>query len=336
MTCEIKKKANTRLSLKRDDFLREATELLFADSDWYQHWQNPQVREAFLEWAQKRQRGYLALYALVALFAILSLIAGVAGIVSADIPAWWRGVSLPLVLYGVVILLCLLLAFKSTGHIVGASTMVVDGMRRDKEQEILAQAEKKLLAEKKANKKDIAKMQDEMNEREREANENIKQLEKDKERVGKDKEKLTYTLHGVQETLGYYSANERLDVYDGDDALRECGGIYVIKNAGDGRVKIGVTDDNFKRRFGEIQSHCASAGIKKDDVLPVILVPLDEGKYEVEREIHHALAENKTAGEWFDVTPEEAVAAVLQHVRDKRVANYKERSKIPVGKNAER
>lgn len=280
------------------------------------------------DWIKQIPECYAIPYGFLMAFSILSVLAGGTGVVVyfyADVSAWWLVMSLLVIVYGGMLFWSGILSHDITARMVVVSSAFVKGLYEEKEKEILAQAEKDVSAQQKTTEARVAKKQKEIDE-----------LKNDKSRMESEGKKLTYTLHGVQETLAYYSANERLDVYDGDDALRECGGIYVIKNAGDGRVKIGVTDDNFKRRFGEIQSHCASAGIKKDDVLPVILVPLDEGKYEVEREIHHALAENKTAGEWFDVTPEEAVAAVLQHVRDKRVANYKERSKIPVGKNGER
>ena len=178
-----------------------------------------------------------------------------------------------------------------------------------------------------------AEAQEKVNAHGREANKTIEQLENDISRVTEAKEELNSILRGAQETLAYYSKHAQLDVYVGGDALRECGGIYVIQNIGDGRVKIGMTEKNFAERFSAIQRDCVSAGISRDDVRPVVLVPLDEGKYEVEQKIHRMLVGSKTAGEWFRVAAEEAVATVLAHVHGRRVANFKRRKRMPVGDN---
>lgn len=146
----------------------------------------------------------------------------------------------------------------------------------------------------------------------------------------REKEKVDIKLICARQTLEYYMRVARLDVYSGADALRECGGIYVVKNIGDGKVKIGITADNFARRFKEIRGDCVTAGIKKEDVVPEILVPLDEGKAEVEKDIHLLFADRKTAGEWFKVSPERAVATVLRFVNDKRKGNFERRSKLSI------
>lgn len=218
-------------------------------------------------------------------------------------------------------------------------SQMVEAIRRS-EKEKTARAVKNLQAEESASRKDVAKVEMRYQEQLAENEARVEQWRADTRQQIKtlksEKEELKVALLGAQETLAYYSGQNRIEAYVGESALRECGGIYVIKNAGDGRVKIGITDDNFKRRFAEIQSHCASAGIKKGDVLPAILVPLDEGKYKVEQAIHHALADRKTAGEWFNVSPEEAIAIVLEHVHNRRVANSKMREKMPPGKSAAR
>ncbi len=186
-------------------------------------------------------------------------------------------------------------------------------------------------------------------------------------------QELGSELSDARKTLDYYSKYEWLDAYVGEAALheygvyaeeddsgfnfgennedydeddsesrsgaglgkivpRKCGGIYVVSNPADGKVKIGMTDD-FARRFKEIQSACKTAGIAK--VVPEILVPLDEGKYAVEQGLHIVFAENKTAGEWFKIPPKKAIASVLAEVSARRIANFKERKKIPVTKEGD-
>ena len=214
---------------------------------------------------------------------------------------------------------------------------MVEVIRRS-EKEKTARAVKEMRAKERAGRKDVAKVEMRHQEQLAENEERVEQWRADTrqqiKKLKSEKEALNVALLGAQETLAYYSGQNRIEAYVGESALRECGGIYVVKNVGDDKVKIGITDDNFKRRFAEIQSHCASAGIKKGDVLPAILVPLDEGKYKVEQAIHHALADRKTAGEWFNVSPEEAIAIVLEHVHNRRVANSKMREKMPPGNKA--
>ena len=211
-----------------------------------------------------------------------------------------------------------------------------DGGARGNAEAQTAQAEEDVVPEeKKREGEDIAEIKREHKAElaavKAESKKSLADMQREMKKLQSEKGKVDKELSSVRQTLEYYSSRARLDVYADEEALRECGGIYVIKNTGDGKVKVGLTDENFKRRFGEIQSSCASAGIAKDDVQPVILAPLDEGKYEVEQAIHDALADNKTAGEWFKVTPEEAVATVLRHVYDMRVNNRKRRTKLPVG-----
>ncbi|MGI9337451.1 MAG: GIY-YIG nuclease family protein [Gammaproteobacteria bacterium] len=207
------------------------------------------------------------------------------------------------------------------------------GTIRENVAEIERNHEKELEEVKAAGGRLSVEMWREMKARDSEAAAKYERLQNEKGQVESENEKLTFDLQGAKVTLEYYADNARLEVYSGKQALRECGGIYVIKNTGDGKVKIGITDDNFKRRFGEIQSHCASAGIKKEDVIPEILVPLDEGLREVEQAIHRALGKSRTAGEWFGITPEKAVAIVLAHVHEKRVSNFKARTKLPIGES---
>ena len=171
------------------------------------------------------------------------------------------------------------------------------------------------------------------------------QLENEKNIVLYQKDELFSKLRGVQSTLGYYESDAKLDVYKGMDALyegggllnaqtnkRKCGGIYIINNAADGKVKIGETG-NFSERFDAIRSRCVSSGINGDAIEPVVLVPVDEGRYEIEQKIHAHLNKSRIdKGEWFKITPEEAEAVVLKHVHKRRKRNFKARTKIPVGK----
>ena len=195
-------------------------------------------------------------------------------------------------------------------------------------------AEEDLQAEKRAGEDNIAKVKHEHKAElaavKEEGKKSLAGMQAEIANLQSEKEELGDDLRKTRQTLEYYCARGVLDAYAGEAALRDCGGIYVIKNIGDGKVKIGMTD-NFARRFSEIQSHCASAGIRRDDVLPVVLVPLDEGKQGVERAIHRALADRQTAGEWFQVSPEDAVVTVLEHAHERRVANFKRRAKFPTG-----
>lgn len=204
---------------------------------------------------------------------------------------------------------------------------------RDSAEEQTAKAEDKAVAKEQAS-EDIADIKREhkaeLAEVKAEGKKSLADMQREVKKLQSEKTKLNDDLRNMRKTLEYYCARRVLDAYAGEDALRECGGIYVIKNVGDGKVKIGMTD-NFARRFSEIQSHCASAGIKKDDVSPVVLVPLDEGKHEVERGIHRALADRQTAGEWFQLTPEEAVAIVLDRAHERRVGNFVARTQFPIG-----
>lgn len=197
-----------------------------------------------------------------------------------------------------------------------------------------------------------ADMCEEMKDRESEAAKQYSELEGEKRGMERENKKLTLTLNAARETLSYYADRAQVDVYEGEDALydgeeedtswnsepkprkRECSGVYVINNAADGKVKIGHTG-NFAERFFDIQSKAASSGIKKDDIVPVVFVPVDEGRYEIEQEIHAALDESRHAGEWFKIPPEEAVAVVVAHVHKRRVSNFKERTKIRVPKGGE-
>ena len=204
---------------------------------------------------------------------------------------------------------------------------------RDSAEEQTAKAEDKAVAKEQAS-EDIADIKREHKAElavvKAEGKKSLADMQREVKKLQSEKTKLNDDMRNMRKTLEYYCARRVLDAYAGEDALRECGGIYVIKNVGDGKVKIGMTD-NFARRFSEIQNHCASAGIRKEDVSPVVLVPLDEGKYEVEHAIHHALADRQTAGEWFQLTPEEAVTIVLDHAHERRVGNFKMRTQFSIG-----
>ena len=156
------------------------------------------------------------------------------------------------------------------------------------------------------------------------------QIEFDKSRHGSEVSVLRKKLLSSREILDYYATKEGLDLYAGDAALREVGGIYVIKNMDDNaqnKVKIGETGD-FARRFKEVESLVHKAGISA--IAPHILVPLDEGRKYVERNIHKELAGHKTSNEWFDISPDRAMAVVCAHVFVQRMSNLQRRDKSPL------
>ena len=122
----------------------------------------------------------------------------------------------------------------------------------------------------------------------------------------------------------YFLRRSRVDAYVGADALRKCGGVYVISRK-DGLVKVGMTDGDFSRRFEEVRRDCERVGIR--DITPEILVPLDEGIAAVESKVHEELSAQREGGEWFRVSPEGAVKAVLsvawrQHLRNTEKRKY--------------
>ena len=119
-----------------------------------------------------------------------------------------------------------------------------------------------------------------------------------------------------------------VDAYVGRKALRKCGGIYVVSRR-DGLVKVGITEGDFSRRFKELDQASRSAGIV--GIQPEILVPLDEGMTEVESAVHEKLSTNREGGEWFRVSTEDAVNAVLSAVVCQRVRNAKYRQCIQAG-----
>ena len=95
---------------------------------------------------------------------------------------------------------------------------------------------------------------------------------------------------------------------EGESALMECAGIYVVSRPDDGLVKVGKTGD-FRGRFTQIRSDCFSAG--HPNVVPVVLFPVNENRGAVEERAHAKLREYRTAGEWFNCDADTAIRAVL-------------------------
>jgi hypothetical protein len=83
--------------------------------------------------------------------------------------------------------------------------------------------------------------------------------------------------------------------------------IYVI-GAPDGPQKIGLANDPV-RRLAILQTGNAS-GIGVNASVPVMRSDADL----VERHAHHLLLDRHIRGEWFDVTPAEALAVIRQAV----------------------
>ena len=108
-----------------------------------------------------------------------------------------------------------------------------------------------------------------------------------------------------------------IDVYEGNNALRKCGGVYIVSRS-DGLIKIGETGA-FSRRFKQIKSDSTSAGVP--GMFPIMLVPIDEGRSFVEAKVHEELKEYKTSGEWFNVSREHAINTVIAKVWDQHACN---------------
>ena len=98
------------------------------------------------------------------------------------------------------------------------------------------------------------------------------------------------------------------DGKEGESALMECAGVYVVSRPDDGLVKVGKTGD-FRGRFTQIRSDCFSAG--HPNVVPVVLFPVNENRGAVEERAHAKLREYRTAGEWFNCDADTAIRAVL-------------------------
>ena len=146
------------------------------------------------------------------------------------------------------------------------------------------------------------KLREESEEMEEKAAARAAELEAEKRKVRRAQKKAD----GVRQ---YYlqAARSAMPVYTGDAAIeRECAGVYVV--AREGAVKIGMTDDFF-RRFKELQAQCRSVGII--DLRPEALVPMDEGRRIVEARVHDLFKDRQTAGEWFAVSPDDAVQEVI-------------------------
>ena len=117
----------------------------------------------------------------------------------------------------------------------------------------------------------------------------------------------------------------RIDAYVGRDALRKCGGVYVISRR-DGMVKVGITAEDFSRRFKEVEQASQSAGIV--GLQPEILVPMDEGMAEVEAEAHERLSAKREGGEWFRMPAKDAVDAVVFVAMRRRRRNAEGRKMV--------
>ena len=123
----------------------------------------------------------------------------------------------------------------------------------------------------------------------------------------------------------YFLRRSRIDAYIGQDALRKCGGVYIISRQ-DGLVKVGMTEDDFSRRFKEVDRDCRKAGIV--GIQPEILVPMDEGILAVEQKVHKEFSANREAGEWFRVSVKDAVSAVMSAAWRQHLHNTKNRKYI--------
>lgn len=156
------------------------------------------------------------------------------------------------------------------------------------------------------------------------------QTQADKKQHEAEASKLNEQLLSARQFLDYYTKKEGLGVYTGSAALRDIAGIYVIKNMdvnAQNKVKIGETG-NFAQRFRQLEISTHSAGIAA--IAPQLLAPLDEGRKEVEQNIHKELSLYQSSNEWFNISPERAMAVVCAHVFDKHVSNLPRREEFPL------
>ena len=84
---------------------------------------------------------------------------------------------------------------------------------------------------------------------------------------------------------------------------RPGGFIYVMKEAGSDRVKIGITRSP-QTRLAQLQAGCPSR------IDYAFVAPVSGDPRAIEKEAHRMLAGHRLGGEWFDCTPELAIAAV--------------------------
>lgn len=156
------------------------------------------------------------------------------------------------------------------------------------------------------------------------------QTQADKKQHETEASKLNEQLLSARQVVDYYAKKDGLDVYTGSAALRGIAGIYVVKNMdvnAQNKVKIGETG-NFAQRFRQLESATHSAGIAA--ITPQLLAPLDEGRKEVEQNIHKELSLHQSSNEWFNISPERAMAVVCAHVFDKRMSNLQQREGFPL------
>ena len=123
------------------------------------------------------------------------------------------------------------------------------------------------------------------------------------------------------------SLQDQMGAYVGNDALRQCAGVYVISRCDEGvvKVKVGMTKD-FSRRFSQIKSHCRTAGIP--EITPEILVPISVGRADVESAVLEQLSAHWESGEWFRMPVEDAINAVLTIALQHRLGKLESRRYI--------
>lgn len=81
--------------------------------------------------------------------------------------------------------------------------------------------------------------------------------------------------------------------------------VYIVQAGEDGPVKIGMAVDPVLR-FRELQS-----ANWQELTMPAI-VPVFGNRLKLEREAHRVATPYRIRGEWFDLTPVEAVSAVIR------------------------
>lgn len=99
----------------------------------------------------------------------------------------------------------------------------------------------------------------------------------------------------VESALAWVKANRA----DSVSFSRETA-VYIARR-GDGAVKIGWSG-NVARRMRDLEK----------EGLPVVIVAAWPGKKEVELALHSRFAAHRMKGEWFAITPDEAVAALRE------------------------
>ena len=127
--------------------------------------------------------------------------------------------------------------------------------------------------------------------------------------------KLSGTTSAQLSDSGLALEMDKSGVLEGQDALQNIAGVYIVANDEDGRFKIGQTG-NFEKRFSQLQKTAWAAGVR--NIRPVCLFPMNEERESIERGAHLSLLRYRVSGEWFKCGEETAIRAVINAISERR------------------